>query len=277
MLSLLSLEAYHSQQLRARGLNDREIARRGYRTLPLRGRARIARQLIARFGEAVCAQLPGLYIDDRYGSRYWNLAGASGLVIPARDLQGRIVALKIRRDSDDIGSKYTTLTSARYNGPSPGSSAHVPLHDRIDYREIRITEGELKADIATALTETLTIGVPGVAMWRKALPILATLKLKTVLLAFDADWRTNPYVAMAMMTCAMAIHKAGFELIVEVWDIAHGKGIDDLLVAGGTPQRKGIAAVYTANMRSAGKHKQHSLQDWVNRKVQEGGYSCQPE
>src|SRR5215213_4868312 len=41
------------------------------------------------------------------------------------------------------------------------SQVHVPMHDDLDLSVVRLTEGELKADVATALTGTLTVSMPG--------------------------------------------------------------------------------------------------------------------
>ena len=57
-------------------------------------------------------------------------------------------------------------------GTSPGSPVHVPLGIVAPALVVRLTEGELKADVCTALDNTPTIGVPGVTQWRGALPRL---------------------------------------------------------------------------------------------------------
>jgi hypothetical protein len=100
---------------------------------------------------------------------------------------------------------------------------------------MRITEGELKADVATALSGVLTIAVPGVTLWRQALSLLEALQPMRVLLAFDSDWRHNSHVARALTEAVQAMVNAGYIVRVETWDIAQGKGIDDLLAAGHAP------------------------------------------
>jgi hypothetical protein len=111
---------------------------------------------------------------------------------------------------------------------------HVPLHSS-QSDTVRLTEGELKADVATELSRLLTFSIPGVAMWRKALPVLDVLQPKQVLLAFDADWRTNPHVAQALGQAVAALVGAGYTVEVESWDPALGKGVDDVFAAGHTP------------------------------------------
>src|SRR5262249_29587763 len=160
----------------------------------------------------------GFYIAKRDGQCWGSIAGAAGLLIPVRNLDGPIVALKVRANDPGDGPKYTTISSAKHGGPSPGAQVHVPLHDGPYGDTVRLTEGELKADIATALSGLLTVSIPGVALWRKVLPVLQLLQPRQVRLAFDADWRTNPYVARALAHGAFALVKAGYAVQVEDWN-----------------------------------------------------------
>jgi hypothetical protein len=84
---------------------------------------------------------------------------------------------------------------------------------------IRITEGELKADIATVLDpkHVWTLSVPGVNAWYRALPILEELKPKKVLVAWDSDWKENPAIAKALRECIRTFQNKGFTVEVETW------------------------------------------------------------
>src|SRR5262249_9885494 len=206
LLAALPLSLAHRQGLRQRGLTDNEIFLPHYRTLPLEGRAALAKRVVAWWGADVCAQVPGFHIVKRAGRRWWSLAGAAGLLIPVRNLDGNIVALKVRADAPGDGPKYTTLSSATYGGPSPRAPGHVPLH-RGNGSTVRLTEGELAADVTTTLSGLLTVSIPGVAMWGKALSILKALRPQQVLVAFDGDWRTNAHVAHALGQAVFALVK----------------------------------------------------------------------
>jgi hypothetical protein len=232
-----------------RGLVDSEIHRRQYGTLPLKGRAALAKRMVDWWGADVCAQVPGFYIAEQDGRRWWSLAGATGLLIPVRNRDDRIVALKVRADVPGCGPKYTTISSAKHGGPSPGAQVHVPLCGGVCGTTIRLSEGELKSDIATVLSGILTMSIPGVAMWRKVLPVLQSFQAPQVLLAFDADWRTNPHVAHALGQAAFALVKAGYAVQVEDWDPGLGKGIDNLLAAGHTPVPHSAALAFGASLR----------------------------
>lgn len=245
LLAALTLSKAHRDNLCKRGLNDAEIDARGFRTLPLQCRARIARELRERFGK-VLLRVPGFIVKEKEGRRYLTIAGLAGLLVPVRDTQGRIVALKVRRDDAGDGPRYLYISSAGYGGPSPGSPVHVPRGIPASAETVRLTEGELKADIAFALSGLPTISIPGVSNWRPALKILKELAAKTVRLAFDADAREKFIVSRYLLACAEALEEEGFSLELEQWDAAH-KGIDDFLATNGTPDiLRGDEAILTA-------------------------------
>lgn len=248
LLAELALTPVHRQALRQRGLRDEEIARREYRSLPVQGRAALARRLMERCGPDVCRRVPGFYLAQRDGRGWWSLAGAAGLLVPVRDLDGQMVALKVRADTPGERSKYSTVSSATHGGPGPGANVHVPLAAPSG-ETVRVTEGELKGDVATALSGLLTVSLPGVALWRQALPILQARQVRRVLLAFDADWRANAHVAQALGHAALALVAAGYAVEVEIWEAALGKGIDDLLAAGHTPTLTSVALAFGAALR----------------------------
>jgi hypothetical protein len=204
LLGMLPLEQRHYQNLRQRGLSAAEITRRQYRTLPTRGRDEFARHLVNAFGSEVCRQIPGLYVKEVARRRWWSLAGAPGMVIPLRDLDGQIIGLKVRTDGEAPDHRYTAISSKNRGGPGSGALLHAPWHLGVTSDVIRVTEGEMKADIATALTDVLTIAVPGVSAWRTAILVLQRLQPLTIRLAFDADWRVNLYVIRALAAAASA-------------------------------------------------------------------------
>ena len=97
---------------------------------------------------------------------------------------------------------------------------------------MRVTEGELKSDIARTLSGLPTVSAPGATNWRPAFDVVRQLGAKTVRLAFDADAATNEQVARGLAAFAEAATNAGLEVEVERWAAADGKGIDDVLAAG---------------------------------------------
>lgn len=203
MLAQLSLSPAHRTALLARGLDDTAIKAGLYRTLPIRGRAELARSLTDRFPAHITDRIPGLQLREGNGRLYTTVAGPAGLLIPVQDLEGRIVALKVRRDNPTGDQpRYAYVSSTACGGPGPGAPVHVPAFgaelagDEFPaHLFVRITEGELKAHVATHLSGVLTLSVAGVSAWRSALPALRALQPARVLLAFDQDATVNPHVA----------------------------------------------------------------------------------
>ena len=231
LLDNLILGDRHRDDLRRRGLSDEAIADLGYRTLPTKGRGAVAAKLKENLGDGF-QSIPGFVITAKGPS----IAAPAGLLIPCRDSTGRMVAIKVRRDQAGESGKYIYLSSRKHGGPSPGAPAHAPLGIQRLVELVRLTEGELKADVATKLSVVMTISVPGVGNWRACEPLLKSLGVKTVRLAFDADVVEKRAVASALLQCAQALIDNGLDVELERWDSSLGKGIDDLLAGGHEPE-----------------------------------------
>jgi hypothetical protein len=95
---------------------------------------------------------------------------------------------------------------------------------------VRLTEGELKADVATTLSGIPTLSAPGVGSWRLAVPVLKDLGARTVHVAFDQDGK--PATLAAMEAALLDLTREGFEVKLDWWDGQAGKGIDDALAGG---------------------------------------------
>ena len=231
LVDALSLELIHREELIRRGLSDAEIDRRQYRSLPNRASPKLAGTLAKRFGRDVLLSVPGFIVDRKGGL---NMGCLPGLLIPVRDLAGRISAMMSRPNKRIEGAKYLWVSGARHGFPSPGTPPHVPLGcERAALW--RLTEGQLKADIATARSGVPTIGAAGMS-WGPCIPVLTEAGCRTVRLAFDADAVTNKTVAAALWACANALHRAGFAVEYERWPGRDGKGIDDVLASGKTTE-----------------------------------------
>lgn len=232
LLDALRLERHHRENLRARGLTDEQIDAGGYRSLPSEGRGYIARDLFESFGAAL-AGVPGFF---QWPDGKWGITGATGLLVPVRDVAKGIEALKIRLDSaPPDGGRYRFLSSAGKGGAKAVSTLHAPVFaSLVGARVIRVTEGELKADVATVLSDVPTVSVPGVGRWSLAVQAAEVLQPERVLVAFDMDRDTNVDVARAQRQLVSALRAKKFKVGVESWDPAF-KGVDDYFSA----QRKG--------------------------------------
>jgi hypothetical protein len=210
LLENLELSEGHQQQLLDRGIPSDRIGPAQYRTLRNFDRGRVAKAAHDDLGDDVLS-VPGFAC----GEHGVTLAGTStGLLVPVRDVAGNIAALKIRRDAEP---KYVYLTGGESSN-SCGSPVHVPLGVPQPSPVVRVTEGELKADICTWLDETPTIGVPGVTQWRAALPVLRSLKVEKVVIAYDApDLYLKPPVFEQARLLWRALCEEGYEVEMEDW------------------------------------------------------------
>jgi hypothetical protein len=100
----------------------------------------------------------------------------------------------------------------------------------------RVIEGELKADIVQGLTGLPTLSIAEVTNWKPVLAELKELACKTAPLAIDADAINKPIVARSLSALSNALVEAGIAVELEKWDLADGKGLDDLLANGKQPE-----------------------------------------
>jgi predicted P-loop ATPase len=246
LLAALPLWPEHRDALCNRGLSDDAIDAAGYRSLPSATRERAVALKAAREalgGGELPRDLPGIHLG--------KIVAAAGLLIPVRDAGERIVALKVRTGRAD--AKYVWFAGRpEDNGASAGAPAHVPLGAASTLaalaagqpRAVRVTEGPLKADVATALSGVPTIGIPSASAVRCIAPALRALGVSVVRLAWDADARKRPadvrrvnHVAggleMAAHLLASELPEVAIELETWATDEEHQpKGVDDTLAAG---------------------------------------------
>ena len=153
LLNLLDLSPEHLAHLTGpqRKLSRSQVGRRGYRSLHSKGRSEICLKLEKSFGTDTLLTVPGFFISRKGpGREYTTIAGPEGLLIPVRDVKGRIAGIQIRPNYQKrSGSKYLWLSSQGKDGPGPGGFTGLPAHvskpRRKPKRRVWITEGPLKA------------------------------------------------------------------------------------------------------------------------------------
>jgi hypothetical protein len=260
LLERLRLSAEHRNELRKRGLSAEEIGRRGYRTLPGEGRRRLAAGLAEEFGQDALLQVPGLVLTGKGDGRHVTIAGKAGLLIPCRDESGMVLALKVCADDPGNGPKDLHLTSTGHGGPGPGSPVHWPLDMELSNQHdaIRITCGELAADVAACRSGVATVAIPAPGDWPRGLAV-ALRYAGTVRLAFGAAAQADAAVARAQVKCARQVAAVrGVQLELELWDPKY-PGIGEVLAAGQEPQvLRGAEAMAAAEAmaREAGRAKE---------------------
>ena len=233
-LDSLTLSQEHRANVEARGLTEQQIDRMKLRTLPKGGRRQRANHIVNKHGREKTLSVPGFVVrhyDD--GNEYFTFAGSPGMLIPVRDEKGRIVALRVRRDSTKNGPKYLYVSSAKDGGPSPGAPIYFPQSVEIG-DVIGITEGEFKAEIASQNNGIPYIGIPGVTFHRAAVKWVQDHCVEHVRIAFDADATKKGAVAQCLTALYSQLKHVGLTVGIDVWDPIDGKGIDDVLTSGGT-------------------------------------------
>ena len=248
LLENLPLSAAHRLDLMWRGLSSEAIDEAGYRSLDRHAAKEPAeRAHRAAFADAELLQVPG-FVESRFGVR---LVDVTGMLIPVRDVGGRVVALKVRLGDPGDRGKYLYLSSSHSGGPSAKAAVHIPM---LTPRSgvVRVTEGELKADVAGHLSGVFTIGMPGVGAWQKAVDALRALDhpIEEVLVALDAE-PDKPQVQRACQLLVDALLEERYRVKVEHWNPADGKGIDDLLNNGHSPRTKHMIRRAGSTKRSA--------------------------
>lgn len=224
LLSELNLSDTHKQKLTERGLSDADIERYGYKTLP--SDRRLELPAILQKHELKLAGVPGFYLND---NRAVNLAGPAGILIPIRNFQGEIYGMQVRADDTSKG-KYRWISSKNYlYGVSSGAPIHVtgPLEPAA---EVWITEGALKADIATLKLQKTILAVAGVGNWAGIIPVINKLKPCRVIAAFDMDKNNNQAVRLHLDRMTAYFLRRYIRVFEADWQ-ADYKGIDDILTA----------------------------------------------
>lgn len=233
LLERLPLLASHADHLMtARGLSDDTITREAYASMPTRAEGdAIAASLAKDFN---LEHVPGFW--KRYERWVMRFPGLSGIVIPLRDHIGRVQALQIRRDQAEQGSRYLMFSSADLpSGASCGGPAHY-CRPYLAHQEVIITEGALKAAIASEYLKACVVGLVAVGTFSDAIGRALVRDLGNVgraTIAYDADWRTNDKVRYQMRRLHDALRAAEIPVRIAIWNPEDGKGIDDYLLSKG--------------------------------------------
>lgn len=229
---VLNLDLGHRAQLMARGLGAAEVSRLRYASAPATAaeRQRAADEL-APYLEAFGGGVPGFY---RERGRWRMVYRPPGFFIPVRDECGRIQALSQRVDEPGDGGKYLWLSSSgRDGGASSGAPPHFAGRTLMTTaEEVTVTEGSLKADVASYLSGSPVVGVAGTHATRG---LAARLKagfplLRRVIVAYDRDMMSKPQVLEATLGLSAQLESEGFAVKVRTW-AGPEKGIDDYLLA----------------------------------------------
>ncbi|MEK6278994.1 MAG: hypothetical protein AABN95_01435 [Acidobacteriota bacterium] len=239
--------------LLSRGLGEQEIQNYGALPRTQKERASLARTLnrfirvrfpeyAARRTHAATIGVPGLWQDENGNVQLWNPRDYNMplLVIPYRDDQGRIQACQLRLQRNDLrtGEKKYRWLACPF--PFRGASSGTPIHftfkpaDLASGRTVIITEGALKAEVLVSLKpKARVIATSGVSCSHAE--TIEAARPYNALIAFDADYKSNPAVArqLARLIAAReqdtAAHSLKTTTRILTWQ--RYKGIDDAVLA----------------------------------------------
>ena len=242
--SNLTLTPLHKKHLvQERQLTEQSIQARGYQSWGQGDRllrSRLAETLHDLFG-GVVLDVPGFLLREQ-SRTYLTMGGSAGILVPVRNTEDQIVAHQIRTDRPGDSGKYVWLSSTSRGGPGPGSPVHVsrPLPTFLkDSKRVWLTEGPLKADIASERLGEVVLALPGVQADKHLSKTLQRLQergeISELIVALDSDWHEKPAVASARFKIAEAAARQGIPVWMADWDLKF-KGLDDLLLAGGQPR-----------------------------------------
>lgn len=253
VLDILTLSPGHIEDNVRRGIPD--PAGMGYRSLDKSGRRRVEQTIAKKTGLTVeqLLTVPGF---GRLDGRLY-LHGYPGLVVPCLDAHGDIMALRVRTDDAFIqemeaSGKPPPPRWSYLSGGQGGAKVAPTLHFARNAKSVieagcvgdhcvavTLTEGERKADAFASFASTrnepvAVLSIPGVNAWQKAglIDALLVLGVGKVIIAFDADHRTKPDVAGALVALVVGLREAGLNPEIATWSPDLGKGIDDLVLAG---------------------------------------------
>ena len=222
LLGKLSLASDHRENLLSRGLTDEQIRTFGYKTMPVVGFSALAKQLQAE--GYYLGGVPGFY-HTKEGA--WTFVQERrGILIPARDQDGKIQGLQIRLDKIKKG-KFRWISSI---GKQDGCKAEGWTHMIGNPKPtVLLTEGPLKADVIHYITGQTVIAVPGVNSLKHLKETLEYLQAQgttKVMTCFDMDYLKNPHVRDGYYNLANILAEVGIEYGTYLWD-PQFKGLDD--------------------------------------------------
>ena len=245
LLNSLTLSKNHFDDLINRGLSQEEIEKGMYKTIPIIGLNTLAYDAFYKSSAFIDFKtrkygIPGFY-DLRDEPKL--VKRKNGYFIPIRDRQGRISSMQIRYDNLPSDATQEQIDSyhkyAWYSSSEKDTGCSVSGCENIHFagswnsipKQINLTEGILKADVASALSNTQFIGLGGVSNLNGLCFELMQLKdlgAEKINICIDMDYRNKKEVAAALGNIKETIERAGLTYSLITWPEEY-KGIDDFL------------------------------------------------
>lgn len=241
-IKALGLKDSERMDLLKRGLNEEQINRAQYSTKQINTALDTSNALgILKTTGVNLDNVPGFFVDDKTGHN--DQCKVSGLTIPVRDMNGHIASLLIRNDKAKVDkdgklkNKYLPFSSAgKTKGNKVRQTTHCPIVKgkarECDSTSIRITEGVLKSDVATALGDKYCLGMQGLNIQDDLPVILVELEIQELIISIDAGEDDSFDILRCKARLIKICRDIGIDFKIECWDAKFGKGIDDVLKSG---------------------------------------------
>ena len=239
-LSLCTLSNEHISSLNQRGLSKKQILRFGLCSAPvLPDEHRYIIHTLLSEGY-VLNGVPGFFRQNgKWDYALWDRY--RGILIPMVSPDSQLLGFQIRFDNPIIDKnnpkkriKYLWFSSKDMpEGTSRTSVGHITNAKEIP-ECVYLTEGGLKADIASIYGNRVFAAIAGVTQFPAIETLLNQLKargVKKIVDAFDADYVDNENVEKCRKRLKEITQKKGLEYFRLEWDKNKGKGIDDYLVS----------------------------------------------
>lgn len=249
MQECAGLSEEHMKHLKdKRALSDERI-KADYFTFPNVNKRKLIKALkewFPEYNDEILSTVPGFYYDKK--KQELSYAGYKGIGILIRNMDGKIEAIQIRKDTVKEGEqRYVWFSSSfanydeRYSGGCGTGSPHdvlLPSPTAINKKHcLCITEGRFKSEKLVEFGN-YSISVQGVGSWRgieKTIEQLMRKKeIRKIFIMFDTDMLGNPQVLKQALKLTAVLKKEFSDLIIKisVWHKESGKGIDDVIIAG---------------------------------------------
>ena len=186
----------------------------------------------------VLRHTPGFFQNNKTGKLCFPETDGGELGIICHDGYGRINGLEVRHATAEKRKRYTSFSSGFADGRKNAScgSKNGTIVDVLSGKRKDIvvcTEGKFKA-LALNRIGLTALNMRGVASWpaEQVIRYATNNRISRVLLCYDSDMATNEAVAKAALKFSTTLLCRGLDVEYMVWDIALGKGIDDMINAG---------------------------------------------
>jgi DNA primase len=220
-LKMLPLHKRHAKDLQRRGFTKKQVIKNLYRSIPDKASQRM-NVISALASRHDLTGVRGFRKKD-----IWECFYVPGYLIPFRDDQGRIQALQVRTDCGDPKYLFFGFRDSGIDNSTPVHIVNPNVARRT--KSAWVTEGPLKADVASLFFDACFVASPGVSSWRSLMPVLENLNLEGIVQAFDRDQDENPAVAKCVEKFQEAL-SGKIQIARASWPKEYGNGVDDAIM-----------------------------------------------